>query len=213
MAFRRTWPVSSSSYLEERGITAATLRDFRFRGRVRTDRKGNVVFLYYDRQGLCGFEMKNRGYTGFSKHGAKGLWTSRAVPSDNRLVLAESPIDALSYHQLHGDARTRYISMGGQYREEQKEMVVSAMKHMSAGSTVLMAFDNDTQGRVFADEFTRLAPEHVGVIRALPETRKDWNDQLRAMMGPGQSGRRAKDPCRARGRAFVPSGSSFRRWR
>ncbi|RDD30857.1 hypothetical protein CR161_09180 [Prosthecochloris sp. ZM] len=114
MAFRRTWPVSSSSYLEERGITAATLRDFRFRGRVRTDRKGNVVFPYYDRQGLCGFEMKNRGYTGFSKHGTKGLWTSRAVPSDNRLVLAESPIDALSYHQLHGDARTRYISMGGQ---------------------------------------------------------------------------------------------------
>ncbi|WP_208624148.1 toprim domain-containing protein [Prosthecochloris sp. ZM] len=87
------------------------------------------------------------------------------------------------------------------------------MKHMSAGSTVLMAFDNDTQGMVFADEFTCLAPEHVGVIRALPETRKDWNDQLRAMMGPGQSGSRAKDPCRARGRAFVPSGSSFRRWR
>lgn len=179
-AFSRTWPVRHSSYLDSRCITADLLRSDRFQGTVHRDQRGNVVFPYHDDNGLCGFEMKHHGYTGFSRHGEKGVWSSNSGLADNCLVITESPIDAMSYHLLHGDHHTRYISVGGQYRKKQRELVISAMDRMLSGSVVVMAFDNDTQGQVFAEEFTAMAPEHVRVIRALPETGKDWNDQLTA---------------------------------
>ena len=80
----------------------------RFAGRVRIDGRGNAIFPHFDQEGLCGYEIKNRNYTGFAAGGEKGLWVSRTHPEDNRLVLAESAIDALSHAALFpdtGDAR------------------------------------------------------------------------------------------------------------
>src|SRR5260370_1104680 len=82
-------------------------------GRIRTDERGNAVFPHFDAQGLCGYELKNWHYTGFAKGGEKGLWSSNTQPDDNRLVFAESAIDALSYAALHPDEGARYASIGG----------------------------------------------------------------------------------------------------
>ena len=84
----------------------------------------------------CGFEIKNRGFTGFSAGGRKGLWFSRLRRNDNRLVFCESAIDALSYAVLFGDARTRYTSIGGQVSFGQRELIEAAIAHMPAGSTI-----------------------------------------------------------------------------
>ncbi len=64
-------------YLEnERALPASLLEAERFAGRVRMDARGNAVFPHFDQEGLCGYEIKNKGFTGFSSGGTKGLWLS-----------------------------------------------------------------------------------------------------------------------------------------
>src|ERR1017187_4809146 len=85
----------------------------RFAGRIRADAHGNAVFPHFDEQGLCGYELKNRNFTGFAKGGEKGLWFSHTKSDDDRLVFCESAINALSYAVLHPAEHSRYASIGG----------------------------------------------------------------------------------------------------
>ena len=115
-AYRRMADAQRFPYLEhERCVPAAVLLSPRFAGRMRIDSLGNTVFPHFDAAGLCGYEIKNRGFTGFAAGGQKGLWFSHTQPADRRLVLTESAIDALSYAALFPDAedQTRYASLGG----------------------------------------------------------------------------------------------------
>jgi len=78
-------------YLErERALPGTLLAHERFAGRVRVDDRGNAVFPHFDAQGLSGFEIKNKGFTGFASGGTKGLWLSHEAPDDNRLVVTEA---------------------------------------------------------------------------------------------------------------------------
>ena len=61
----------AGGYLESRGLTAATLAAFA--ERIRTDERGNTVFQHNDREGLTGWEVKNKGFTGFASGGRKVL--------------------------------------------------------------------------------------------------------------------------------------------
>jgi hypothetical protein len=65
-AYRRTTAAFRHDYLErERGLPAALLSLPRFAMRVRMDNRGSAVFPHFDGHGLCGYEIKNRGFTGF----------------------------------------------------------------------------------------------------------------------------------------------------
>jgi hypothetical protein len=171
-------------YLEnERAIPTALLQSDRFAGRTRIDARGNAVFPHFDRLGLCGFEIKNRGFTGFAPGGTKGLWLSQEKPDDNSLIFCESTIDALSYAALFPDDRARYASTGGQLSPQQRELMRAAAAALPANATVFAATDADVQGAKLADGIR----EAVGLtgrddlccIVHQPDGFKDWNDQLR----------------------------------
>jgi hypothetical protein len=49
-------------------------RSTAFAGHIRIDVRGNAVFPHIDRDGVCGYEIKNRNFTGFAPGGEKGLW-------------------------------------------------------------------------------------------------------------------------------------------
>jgi hypothetical protein len=150
-------------YLEhERCLPASLLSSLRFAGRVRTDGRGNAVFPHFDVAGLCGYEIKNHGFTGFAAGGKKGLWFSHTKPSDRRLVLAESAIDALSHAVLFPDAedRTRYASLGGRPNTKQPGLVQSTIAMLPEGAEIVAAFDADEAGRMLAN-MVRLAVEGV----------------------------------------------------
>ena len=182
--FARMQEVRSHPYLEnERTLPAALLESGRFAGRVRMDGRGNAVFPHFDRDGLCGYEIKNSGYTGFSAGGSKGLWFSQVGPEDNRLVFCESAIDALSHAALFPDDRARYASIGGKPNPQQPELIRAAVARMPVGSEIVAAMDADADGATLA-----------GVVRGAVELSgrtdlrfavhepfgfKDWNDQLR----------------------------------
>ena len=188
-AFRRMEEAPRHPYLEnERGLPASVLGSPRFAGRIRRDGFGNAVFPHFDLEGLCGYEIKNQGFTGFASGGEKGLWFSHTEPTDNCLVLCESAIDALSHAALFPAPGSRYASIGGQMNPRQPELVRTALLRLPAGAEVVAAMDADPDGRKYA-EAVRLAVAGSGrddlrFTSQEPSVGKDWNDQLRATSRP-----------------------------
>ena len=173
-------------YLEgERKIPGAVLADPRFVGKIYTDRHGNAVFPHYDRQGLCGFELRNTRFKGFAKGGQKGLWYSTHHPDDHSLVITESAIEALSYHALHHPDATRYFSIAGEMNPMQRQLLESAFQKLSPGASILLATNNDAGGRHLAEQIKAIALATGRADFALLDSRPerdgaDWNDTLRA---------------------------------
>ena len=81
-AYAKLPDASRHPYLEnERALPASVLASERFAGRIRLEyvenvRLPNAVFPHFDADGLCGYEIKNTGFTGFASGGTKGLWLS-----------------------------------------------------------------------------------------------------------------------------------------
>jgi hypothetical protein len=163
-----------------------------FFGCVRTDARGIALFPHYDWEGLCGFEVKNHSFTGFSAGGSKGLWFSKAEAAATRLVLAESAIDAISFHVLNPSPGVRYLSIGGNMNHGQPELIRSAMEKMAPGLCRDPGLDYDEAGEELAEEVTALAPSSVEVQRILPPVGhgKDWNEVLK--LNGGSSSRHVR---------------------
>jgi hypothetical protein len=186
--------LATHPYLEARGLSPETLSNSRFHGTWRQSAgpHGNVIFLHHDNEGLSGFEVKNSGFTGFARGGDKGLWSSKGTCVDNRLVIAESAIDALSYHQVNPHPKTRYVSFGGGQNPRQAALLESAISWMPAGSTIVAATDKDKAGIDFARQIYELCAEHPHCTfeRHAPKLGKDWNDHLQALRSPTRSSTR-----------------------
>jgi hypothetical protein len=184
-AFSRMEAAESHPYLEkDRAIPPGLLSSKRFRGRIRIDvPHGNAIFPHFDSDGLCGFEIRNREFKGFSTGGSKGLWTGHSEPDDNRIVFFEGTIDALSYAALFPDAHARYASLGGKPSPLQRELVRAAAAAMPASSTVVAAMDADKSGRELAEvikEAVKLTGRSdLRFEMQEPQGAKDWNDLLR----------------------------------
>lgn len=183
-AFARMRDAARHPYLEnERALAAALLESSRFAGRVRIDARGNAIFPHFDADGLCGYEIKNAGFTGFAAGGTKGLWLSHEQVDDHRLVFCESAIDALSHAMLFPDDRARYASIGGKPNPVQPELIRRAIARMPAGAEIVAAMDADAEGARLAD-VVRQAVELSGrddlrFVVQEPLGFKDFNDQLR----------------------------------
>jgi hypothetical protein len=184
-AFAGMRDASDHPYLENvRKVPGALLKSERFAGRIRIDR-GNAVFPHFDAQGLCGYEIKNAGFTGFASGGNKGLWMSHERPDDNRLVFCESAIDALSHAALFPHEQTRYASVGGKLSPVQLELIRAAAARMPANSEIMAAMDADDAGWKLAEAVRKAVAEtnreDLRFSIEEPLEAKDWNDQLRAM--------------------------------
>jgi hypothetical protein len=180
--FVRARLAHNSLYLNERGIRPETLCDPRFRETWRVDGRGNVLFPHRDSEGLCGYEVKNRGYTSFAKQARKTVWRSRAVSGDDRLVVTESAIEALSHFQLHRRETARYMSVGGAWSPAGLHELTASTRRLPEGARVVLAFNNDKAGTELADRLQpRLEAEARVVTRHVPaRAGADWNDVLQA---------------------------------
>jgi hypothetical protein len=182
--YRKMQDAQRHPYLEnERALPGSLLGSERFAGRVRMDARGNAVFPHFDGEGLCGYEIKNTGFTGFAAGGTKGLWVSHALLDDTRLVICESAVDALSHAVLFPDDHARYASIGGKPNPLQPELIRSAVARMPADSEIVSAMDADEDGGKLAG-VVRHAVELTGrgdlrFVFQEPFGFKDWNDQLR----------------------------------
>lgn len=170
---------TAHAWLEgERAIPPALLQGHRFEGRLKIDSRDNVLFAHVNVLGeLCGFEKKNRGFTGFAAGGEKGLGVSNDFDGDTVLVLAESFIDMLSYAALFPHERTRYRSFGGGLSPKQPEIIREHLLALPRGAEVVAATDADDAGLSFADVIEGLSEGYA--FRAHRPSSGDWNDVLR----------------------------------
>jgi hypothetical protein len=188
--YRRMQDAPHHPYLErERRIPADVLASDRFAGRVRMDARNNAVFPHFDEQGLCGYELKNRNFTGFARGGEKGLWFSRTQKDDVCLVFAESAIDALSYAALNPGSRTRYASIGGEPNPKQPGLIKAAVLKMAPGAEIISAMDNDPAGRelsaVIAAAVKDAGRSDLTFREDLPaKLGDDWNQVLHDRVRP-----------------------------
>lgn len=171
-------------YLErERCLPVMALQHWRFGGRIKIDRYSNAVFPHFDADGLCGYELRNSDFKGFSSGGTKGLWLSKTSATDRRLVVCESAIDAISHAVLFPDANTRYVSVGGKLNRVQPHLICAQLTRLPPGSEIVAAMDADLGGEQLTEAIRR-ACSGVAVHtfrRQRPDGHKDWNDQLRAL--------------------------------
>ena len=177
---------SGQTYLvKDRQIPSSVITDPIFADRFRTDRRSNVLFPHWNQSGsLCGYEIKNRGFTGFAPGGTKGLWCSRPRIDDQVMVLAETAIDALSVAAIFGTAKKRFFSTAGQISPTQAACIRSAVSRMSPDAEIWLAFDNDKGGRKLVQQVTDALAEFTDNSRKIvmslpPKIGDDWNDVLR----------------------------------
>ncbi len=184
----------TSAYLESRGLCRETLSCPRFADTWRIDRHENVLFAHRDDRGtFTGCEVKNRGFTRFSTGGKRTFWQSQALPTDRAVVVAESAIDALSYHALHPceALAQRYLSSAGAPSAHQLTILDRIFAGLPPGCMVIAAVDGDAAGDRFAEQYARLAGlhAHLRFRRDSPREGKDWNDVLQQTLARSRSER------------------------
>ncbi|HEX3982818.1 MAG TPA: DUF3991 domain-containing protein [Acidisoma sp.] len=185
-AYQRMDVALAHPYLvRERRLPPALLASERFAGRIRIDERNNAIFGHEDEQGLCGFEKKNRHFTGFPEGGTKGLWASHDFPADCRLVFAEAAINALSYAALFSDPEARYRSIGGRPNPEQPGLIRAAILRMPPAAEIIAAMDNDKVGLELAamvgQAVTLTGRTDLAFRMHVPEPEgADWNDIQKA---------------------------------
>ncbi len=146
-------------YLEGKGIFKKTLQDVRFKYVVFQDENKNVLYAFRDREGLTGFEERNTTHTRYSSD-VHGVWESFKRPGDTQLVITDTPLQALSYHQLHGDENTRYLAVStGINTKAQKEMIRERISGMPEGSDIVIATGHGERNERIAGGLERLYAE------------------------------------------------------
>lgn len=172
----------TNAYLEqERFIPAEIIRQPIFRDRIRVDNRNNTLFAHFNQSGLCGYEIKNTGWTGFAPGGIKGLACSRPQPEDQTMIVCETAIDMLSYAALKGIAGKRFFSTAGQISPMQVDCLQSAANNMPETAIIILACDNDPGGHQLADQIQEvLTNTGRRVTTDFPTaTGADWNDVLK----------------------------------
>lgn len=143
--------------------------------------------------------MRNQEFKSFSKGGIKGLWASNGSPDDTTLVICESPLDCLSYHQLFPDDTTRYFATGGTLSDKQKTLLKGVFdKFHNKGGHIMIATDKDEAGKQIEQELRNISPETSQINRIVPRHHKDWNEALMAEIRR----QRKQEQKRSRGRGL-----------
>lgn len=204
---------NTQNYLvNERGfdptfVQRLTASDFIKQGKPRQDRqtkewqKPAILFPWHDENGeIVGLDQQGTEIN-YEKFGKRGTQKKIAAGSDSnygynfhtgngadQLIVFESPIDALSYAQMHfpelANENATFLSLSG--TDNQK--VLSQLDRMNQLNShlpkkLVLATDNDLAGFQAAEQFNILQFEGMENIRQVPTKGKDWNYQLKANNG------------------------------
>lgn len=178
--------LTDPDYLLSRGLKAATLETKEFTGRILNLKVGefeNIAFPYYTSFGeMAALELRNKNFKQFvdGSDVKTSIWHSNLEERIDAAVLTESPIDALSYHQLKGKNNILYASFGGALSDGQVETLFELIEKnknkLSTGFAIIAAFDNDKMGEKYTDKIS--AAFSGRTVRERPIL-KDFNEDVR----------------------------------
>jgi len=180
------------NYLEKRGIGASTYSTYEGNG-MKVGRQA-IFGLYQELNHhgdgrLCStisyyFTEMGESRKYFQSGLPRGLSVLKANNSSNRIIITESPIDALSHKQLHGGNATYMCTCGSltvQIKEELKVVMEGARLH---NKEVFLSFDNDEAGKRMSNHVTEICKGSGITPKSVqPLTGKDWNEELMQKRG------------------------------
>jgi len=167
-------PIEPNDYLNSRDISCYL--DPCFAGSIRVNNNNEVVFPHFDAEGLCGYERKGIHGAYFSAGGTHGLWRSDSQASDRDLLVAESPIDAMSVFELKQIKRSRLLATSGSLSARQIDLVIDEAKKLERPK-LFIAFDADESGDAMAERLIQAYPSSF--VQRLRPPAKDWNEALK----------------------------------
>jgi len=168
-------------YLEKRGIVLKSVLADQLAGVLRSYRYGNACFPYFDFGVIASIERRNANFKCYKKVGINRLWRLKLMERDERPVICDVPIDALSYTRLRYDPtdQTRYFASGVQFSRSQWELLNALMqKYGSQKIEIILAFDNDLLGKAYIWEFQSRYPELESMLDLPSHQGKGRNDGL-----------------------------------
>lgn len=192
-------------YLEQvRKISAETVQKVLDNKTLYANSFGSAVFVHRDAEGKTTGATWRATRDGDTRRGSAagtykefGTFYLGDLRTANRYVLTESPIDALSYHDLQKDTgadlgETAIIGVSG-------SVVPNALAELFAARSLdlgeegeqielVVAFDKDSAGERGFDKFfaqiEEIAPDLTeSVRREVPSVGNDWNEELQARAG------------------------------
>lgn len=171
----------------KRGISKETIDNLIQADLIAEDKKYNCVFKWKDRktgqivgadrQGTI--EMQDGNYFKQVVSGSKadgGFQFDVGKPEN--LVLFESPIDAISYYELHKPSNTRFKSMSGLKDRAAATSVKELAKEIHDNgrnfNKIIVAVDNDEAGNNFSNKWVNM----FNISERHAPISKDWNKDL-----------------------------------
>ncbi|WP_078394213.1 toprim domain-containing protein [Shouchella patagoniensis] len=167
-----------------------------------------------DRQGTI--DMGNgRHFKGVDKHSEEHQGFHFDICNPDKLILFESPIDALSYYSVKQNSiqNARLMSMNGLKPATMSHVGKHMLDQGYKVKNVVLAVDNDKAGRAFVDQLkTRMRPNDALVkdekakdhfFQTDLSKTKDWNEDFKQMTKQGDQKEKAgktkdKEPERER---------------
>jgi hypothetical protein len=146
------------SYLSQRGIFWDTISAECFRGQVLNKtfmydgvQYVNTAFPLQNQTGVVAAIVRNTHYNKVERARGDACWVSNLAISDANnvvMVITESPIDALSYHQLFTPASSEnrlYVATAGNLSETQPNYIQYLIE-LYQPQQIILANDNDKAG-------------------------------------------------------------------
>lgn len=171
-------PLTDTEFLKRRGLDDKTIGSDLFKERIFTLNQeelvkdglqhtayGNnaVAFPLWNADGDCiGLEQRSDKIklfvTGSRK--AEGVWHSNIPEEITDVVICETPLDAIAYHQLKGNETTLYVATGGNVCTEQINQVNEILRKNkdkidTQEFTFHLANDNDKAGANFNLQYVK----------------------------------------------------------
>ena len=152
-------PLTNLVYLKSRGLTEETISSPEFKNRIFNntlkDKDGNVfvnvVFPLKNETGTISAIVRNETYNKIDQKRIDASWitnTKHKEGDTQRLVIMESPIDGLSFHQLmppQNDEKRVYLATAGKLSGTQPRFIQLAIDTLKP-KQIILANDNDQAG-------------------------------------------------------------------
>jgi len=141
----------------------------------------NIAFPFFDKnESIVAIQKKNEKYDGFVAGSQRdhSIWHSNMPEILNQIIITESVIDGLSYHQLKPMQNVIYVATGGSISKGQINTILELRKKVQTSESFhyVSAVDNDKTGIKYDALLTALlAPEKVIIDKPVS---KDYNEDL-----------------------------------
>jgi DNA polymerase-1 len=201
------WQAVEQYLTEGRKLPPEIIETLHQQGIITADSRQNVMFFRHEL--LDSFECGEaiganlrgtlpnsdgeyfKGLTSGTRREDGFFWIQQGEGAVDRVVLTESPIDAISFAAMdesRDTGATVYLSTDGR-----GAIPVTAIGQiLDQGGELILAQDNDPDGNRQAWSIVQQFPEYV-LIRVQPEGYKDWNDCLRDLPQPAWEGQAESD--------------------